>query len=252
MMETLLEVYASERWGRAYGYRDAIYAGGWHRGQDIRKQVESGAYSISHDVLALSDGEVVHVQRHTKVGLTIVIQTKRKGGTGVYESHSHLADASVRVGDKAKAGDRLARTALAHENPGTSWGGPHDHIVLSDHYDGAWNTARKVYDPRPIIREALVVPATGGGTVPIPEPIPTTRKKANMLIVHIPDNPKTGGRNDYYVISENGIVVRFTGEGAARKIEAQIGAESAPVGQSFVDQIAERFKTLAVEIANLD
>lgn len=165
-METLAEVYGDDRWGRAYGYKDPIYSGGWHRGQDIRKQVPSGAYSISHDVLALTSGTIVQVTRKTKIGLTIVID--RGAGPARYEFHSHLRNAKVKIGDRVKPGQKIAETALAHENPGTSWGGPHDHVVFSDYSDGSWNTARPVIDPRPIIREARKPPKpAGGGGTPI-------------------------------------------------------------------------------------
>lgn len=251
-METLAEVYGDDRWGRAYGYKDPIYSGGWHRGQDIRKQVPSGAYSISHDVLALNSGKVVNVTRKTKVGLTIVID--RGTGPARYEFHSHLRNAKVKVGDRVKPGQKLAETALAHENPGTSWGGPHDHVVFSDYSDASWNTNRTVIDPRPIIRGARKpvtppkpAPSTGGGKGDVPV---TTRKRndVSILIVKVVGSKPTR----YGLQSEVGIFRNFTGEAAARAYEQQIGGAAAPVGKSYFDAEVKRANdALSVTVTNL-
>lgn len=251
-METLAEVYADERWGRAYGFKDPIYSGGWHRGQDIRKQNPTKAYSISHDVLALTTGSVINVIRKTKIGLTVVID--RGTGPARYEFHSHLRNVKVRIGDRVKPGTKIAETALAHENPGTSWGGPHDHIVFSDYSDASWNTARSVIDPRPIIREARKpvtppkpAPSTGGGKgdVPVtPEP-PTTSKENVMYIVYIPNDPKTSKdpksrKNNYYILSADKIANVFTGDKAAGVIAVQLGGPAAEVSQAFIDNFCAR------------
>ena len=257
-METLAEVYGDDRWGRAYGYKDPIYSGGWHRGQDIRKQVPSGAYSISHDVLALTSGKVVNVSRKTKIGLTIVID--RGTGPARYEFHSHLKNAKVKIGDRVKPGQKLAETALAHENPGTSWGGPHDHIVFSDYSDASWNTRRAVIDPRPIIREARKpakptapskpAPAnTGGNKGEVPVVVERKRKDVSILLV----KEKNTNPTRYGLQSENGIFRTFTGEDLARAYEAQIGGPAGPVGKGYFDaEVRRAEQALKITVTNLD
>ena len=207
MTETLAQVYGSDRLGRVFGYRDKVYAGGWHRGLDVRKQVPSGAYSISHDVLAIFSGRVVAVVRKTKIGLTIVIDTGRK--VGRYESHSHLRNAQVSVGDYVSSGQRIAETDTNARTAGSSWAGPHDHIVFSNSSDAAWNTARAVFDPLPMIREVLATPA-GGTSKPVPKPTPTpTEEEDTMFIANIK------GGNFYLVL--NGKAAALGAGSEARK-----------------------------------
>jgi len=263
LTETLAQVYGDERWGRAYLYKDAIYATGYHRGQDIRKQNANKTASVSHNVLALNAGEVVYVGRKTKIGLTIVIETNRAIGTGRFESHSHLRNAQVKVGDTVKIGTYLADTDTNRSTAGTSWGGPHDHITFTDHLSGAWNTAYKTYDPRPIIKAARAYtppkppapkPSTGGnkGDVPVvPEPL--KKKETKMLICYIPKDPKTAGRNNYFIIGESGVVMRFTGDTAAKQFESQIGGQMAVVSQAFINELNKAHPgTVQVEVVNLD
>ncbi len=241
-METLQEVYADDRWGRIYGYKDPIYSGGWHRGQDIRKQVPSGAYSISHDVLALVGGKVVNVVRKTKIGLTVVIDTGKTGSTR-YEFHSHLRNVKVKVGDRVTPGYKIAETALAHENPGTSWGGPHDHIVFSAYSDASWNTNRTVSDPRPIIREARKpappkpAPSTGGGKGDVPVEVERKKNDVTILIYKV-DGTKPPM---YGLQSELGMFTSFSRESTARALEKQIGSPAAPCHMDYFNAEVKRY-----------
>lgn len=170
----MAQVYADERWGRPFGFLDPIYATGWHRGQDIRKQNAAKTASVSHEVLALADGKVHSIVRMTKIGNTVVIDTGRAKGR--FEFHSHLMNIKVKMGQPIKRGQSLAWTATTKAVGGTSWGGPHDHIVISDYADGSWQTGRKVYDPRPFIRLARIQGAATGTPTPTKPVVPTTPK----------------------------------------------------------------------------
>jgi len=156
----LLEAYGDDRLGRPYKYwdRDVYTMKGYHRAQDIRKQNERKTASVVSDVVSLSAGKVVYIGRPNELlELTIVVDTGRRG-RGRYESHSHNAEPVVKKGQKVAAGERLARNADSDEKPGTAWGGPHDHLVISNYIDGAWKN-RPEYDPLPFIREARAAAA---------------------------------------------------------------------------------------------
>lgn len=155
----LLEAYDDDRLGRPYKFWDRkVYTmKGYHRGQDIRKQNERKTASVVTDVVSLSAGKVVYIGRPNELlELTIVVDTGR--GRGRYEFHSHDAEPVVKKGQKVAAGEKLARNADEDENPGTAWGGPHDHLVISDYADGAWMN-RPEYDPLPFIKAARAAAA---------------------------------------------------------------------------------------------
>lgn len=214
--KNLVECYASERWGRAYGYKDPIYAGGWHRGQDIRKQNSTRAYSVSHDSITICGGKVVYVGRpNGKIELTIVIDTGRSKGR--YEFHSHQAGAVVKVGDRVAAGEKIARTALSHEKPGTSWGGPHDHVVFSNYSDGSWNTSRPVVDPRPIIR-AQVAAAQEALKPPAPKPAPASKPEPAVPVTPAPAPTQEEGDMVVYVRPDGTKEVYELIEGKKRRV----------------------------------
>jgi hypothetical protein len=165
----LLEAYSDDRLGRPYKFwdRDVYTMKGYHRGQDVRKQNERKTASVVSDVVSLSAGKVVYVGRpNDLLELTIVVDTGRPKGR--YESHSHNAGQVIRKGQQVAAGEKLARNADDDENPGTAWGGPHDHLVISDYIDGAWMN-RPEYDPLPFIeaarKAAAAVIARKPGTV---------------------------------------------------------------------------------------
>ena len=171
--KALLEAYdPATRWGRPFGYVDwSVYSLGYHRGQDIRKLHPSGRYSVPTDVVSLSGGRVVRYYTGRVTGREIVIDTGRPKGR--YEIHCHTIKRAV-LWRRLQPGERAARNATAGEKPGTGWGGPHDHFVISDYPDAAHNVTRPVYDPRPFILEAL----TAAAAVDPPRPLPT------------PDTPK--------------------------------------------------------------
>lgn len=162
---SVLTAYADDRIGYRYGVRDPAYSKGYHRGQDVR--LVRGGGSVVTDVVAIDAGRVVYVGRpNTLLGLTVVIDTGRVRGR--YESHSHLADVSVTVGQQLASGDRLARNAQMWEAPGFITG-VHDHITITDHMGGAWETWRNEYDPLPFIRLARIRAASLTPT-PFPDP----------------------------------------------------------------------------------
>jgi len=76
----------------------------------------------------------------------------------------------------------------------------------------------------------------GGGSEPLPTP--SKKRTPDMLLAHIPNKAGTG-RHEYLIFGPQGAVMRFTGETAARAFEKQIGAVSAPVGQSFFNDLLE-------------
>ena len=147
-----LDTYAPDRIGYRYGVPDSAYSKGYHRGQDVRKLNENGTASVVTDVEAVDDGTVVYVGRpNSLLAWTVVLDTGRKEGR--YESHSHLADISVSVGQAVKSGDRLARNAKMTEDHGFI-DGVHDHITITDAPTGAWATYQPEYDPLPYIQAA--------------------------------------------------------------------------------------------------
>lgn len=160
-VDAFRRAYADDRIGRAWGFRSSDYAGGRHRGLDVREVHESGGCSIVTDVVAISDGVVDYVGRpNSLLGPTVRIR-RADGG---YEFHSHTVPA-VTVGTRTTPGTVLGRNAALNERPGQI-SGVHDHIVFSDHADGAWNTSRETYDPLPFIRNAAAGLA-GTGSRPL-------------------------------------------------------------------------------------
>lgn len=144
--------YAPDRIGYRYGTPDRAYSKGYHRGQDVRKLNEAGTASVVTDVEAVDDGVVVYVGRpNGLLAWTVVIDTGRARGR--YESHSHMADISVGVGQRVSSGDRLGRNASMREDHGFI-DGVHDHVTITDRFDGAWVTWRDEYDPLPFMEAA--------------------------------------------------------------------------------------------------
>lgn len=151
--------YAPDRIGYRYHVPDTAYEKGYHRGQDVRERGRRG--SIITDVDAIDDGRVVYVGRpNDLLGLTVVIDTGREQGR--YESHSHMAGVVVSVGQQVQSGQRLGRNAAMDENPGMV-DGVHDHITITDAYNGAWMTWMDECDPLPFI-QAAYARAIGGST----------------------------------------------------------------------------------------
>lgn len=147
-----LDTYAPDRIGYRYGTPDSAYSKGYHRGQDVRKLNEAGTASVVTDVEAIDDGVVVYVGRpNGLLARTVVIDTGRS--VGRYESHSHMADISVGVGQRVSSGDRLGRNASMGEDHGFI-DGVHDHVTITDRFDGAWATWLGEYDPLPYMEAA--------------------------------------------------------------------------------------------------
>lgn len=147
-----LDTYAPDRIGYRYGTPDSAYSKGYHRGQDVRKLNEAGTASVVTDVEAIDDGVVVYVGRpNGLLARTVVIDTGRARGR--YESHSHMADISVGVGQRVSSGDRLGRNASMDEDHGFI-DGVHDHVTITDRFDGAWATWLGEYDPLPYMEAA--------------------------------------------------------------------------------------------------
>lgn len=162
--------YAPDRIGYRYGTPDSAYSKGYHRGQDVRLRGPYG--SLVTQVDAIDDGVVVYVGRpNGLLAWTVVIDTGRARGR--YESHSHMADISVGVGQRVSSGDRLGRNASMDEDHGFI-DGVHDHVTITDRFDGAWVTWLNEYDPLPFMQAAYARAtqgdaATGGSTPFDPE-----------------------------------------------------------------------------------
>lgn len=155
-----LDTYAPDRIGYRYGTPDSAYSKGYHRGQDVRKLNEAGTASVVTDVEAIDDGVVVYVGRpNGLLAWTVVIDTGRAKGR--YESHSHMADISVGVGQRVSSGDRLGRNASMGEDHGFI-DGVHDHVTITDRFDGAWVTWLDEYDPLPFMQAAYARATQGG------------------------------------------------------------------------------------------
>lgn len=179
--KAMREAYASDRMGRPYGYRSSVYTNGYHRGQDVRKLNPTGTASVVTDVVSLSPGVVADIRRpNDLLGVVVTIDTGRVKGR--YEHHGHMV-ASVIEGERVSVGERLGRNAAFNENPGSGWTAPHDHFVISDYIDGAWNTSRPTYDPMTFIRSALAAPAGAAAY---------KHKKVTLAYVNLRKSPKTG------------------------------------------------------------
>lgn len=167
--ENYTEFWGTDNWGRPYGYLDRIYAGGWHRGHDLL-----GAEWGKRPVPILRSGKVVYSAKapYGKLGHVVVIRTEN----GDYDSYCHVVLLrKIKIGDKLVEGDETAiRLARWGETTGTSWTGPHLHLVRSRMLDAAWNTYRSVQDPRPVIRTQLAQAAVDDKPKPLPPaPKPT-------------------------------------------------------------------------------
>lgn len=150
--------YAPDRIGYRYGTPDSAYSKGYHRGQDVRLRGPYG--SLVTQVDAIDDGVVVYVGRpNGLLAWTVVIDTGRAKGR--YESHSHMADISVGVGQRVSSGDRLGRNAKMSEDRGFI-DGVHDHVTITDYPGGAWETWRGEYDPLPFMQAAYARATRGG------------------------------------------------------------------------------------------
>lgn len=178
--ENYTEFWGTDNWGRPYGYLDRIYAGGWHRGHDLL-----GAEWGKRPVPILRSGKVVYSAKapYGKLGHVVVIRTEN----GDYDSYCHVVLLrKIKIGDKLVEGDETAiRLARWGETTGTSWTGPHLHLVRSRMLDAAWNTYRSVQDPRPVIRTQLAQAAVDDKPKPLPPapkptPAPEPEEEDNM------------------------------------------------------------------------
>lgn len=147
-----LDTYAPDRIGYRYGVPDSAYTKGYHRGQDVRKLNADETASVVTDVDTIDGGTIAYVGiPNNLLRRTVVIDTGRARGR--YESHSHLADINVSVGQRVASGQRIARNAAMNEGPGLVTA-PHDHVTITDYLGGAWETWRGEYDPLPFMQAA--------------------------------------------------------------------------------------------------
>lgn len=105
--------FISSTWGRPREYR-----GGWHEGLDFPTPVGS-------PVLAAADGEVVHVDNvdNSFAGRHVVIHH----GGGMHTRYLHNTTNLVKVGDKVRRGQEIAKAGTT----GTSGtGAPHVHFDM--------------------------------------------------------------------------------------------------------------------------
>ena len=182
--------YAPDRIGYRYGTPDSAYSKGYHRGQDVRLRGPYG--SLVTQVDAIDDGVVVYVGRpNGLLAWTVVIDTGRARGR--YESHSHMADISVGVGQRVSSGDRLGRNASMREDRGFI-DGSHDHVTITDYPGGAWETWRDEYDPLPFMQAAYARATQGGaaaGGGAKTNPVRQSEEDNTMLMLRIKTNTGT-------------------------------------------------------------
>lgn len=150
-MSDFTDFYSLFTKGRAFGYLDDVYAGGWHRGQDVPGAVP-GASWLGKEVPLLLPGRLVYRGQQAKLGGVSVYQAS----DGEYWGYSHTRNL-------AGGGFRLSSWDDPAQWRGSSWGGPHLHLVRSKFMDASWNTRREVLDPRPIIVQRLREETTGSG-----------------------------------------------------------------------------------------
>lgn len=192
--------YAPDRIGYRYGTPDRAYSKGYHRGQDVRKLNETGTASVVTDVEAIDDGTVVYVGRpNDLLARTVVIDTGRSRGR--YESHSHMADISVGVGQRVSSGDPLGRNASMGEDRGFI-DGVHDHVTITDRLDGAWVPWVNEYDPLPFMQAAYARANTSHPTNPVRQ----SEEDNIMLMIKL-----KGARADHLVAVGEGIFRHFIG-----------------------------------------
>lgn len=98
------------------GYRESgpLWASGYHTGVDY-------AIPTGTPVMAASSGAVEAVKESGPYGLQIVVKHQE----GLYTQYAHLSSASVEIGQKVKAGQRIALSG----NTGNSTG-PHLHFEV--------------------------------------------------------------------------------------------------------------------------
>lgn len=143
--------------GRAFAFRDPVYAGGWHRGQDIPGAVIGASWG-GKNVPLLRPGTLYYRGYKTKIGYVWVYKVGDE-----FDTYCHTM----------ATGSKTFRLAWWGEKTGSSWGGPHLHFVRSKTWDAAWNTNRAVMDPRPIIQNYLANASVSKPPVvvkPKPEP----------------------------------------------------------------------------------
>ena len=149
--------------GREYGFRSDDYAGGRHRGQDIPGAVDGHEW-IGKKIPILRPGRLIHTTQKTKLGGVYVYAVE----DGEYDIYCHT--------HPFLDGIRLSNWSDALKWRGTSYRGPHLHLVRSRFADAGWNDSRPTLDPRVIIRARLraltETPTSGGKPTPGPTPIP--------------------------------------------------------------------------------
>jgi hypothetical protein len=203
--------------GREYGYRDAVYAGGWHRGQDVPGAVKELPW-LGKNIPLLRPGKLYYRGYKTKIGYVWVYNVGDE-----YDAYCHVMATSATA----------FRLATWGEKTGSSWGGPHLHLVRSKYWDAAWNTNRAVLDPRPVIKSRLAEtskPAGGGAT---PVPVPTTLEEDDMIL----EFTKPVKSNNVYAIHEDGSVRHLTAaEWKIRKASAKAMGRKLPYSVGVVTE----------------
>lgn len=136
--------------GREFGYKDSVYAGGWHRGQDIPGSVKAMPWG-GKNIPILRPGKLYYRGYKTKIGYVWVYKVGDE-----FDAYCHTM----------ATGATTFRLATWGEKTGSSWGGPHLHLVRSKYWDAAWNTNRAVMDPRPVIKNRIAEMSRPASTKP--------------------------------------------------------------------------------------
>jgi hypothetical protein len=160
-----------------YGTRNAIYAEGYHRGEDVANNGDVEFVPVLRPGVIVASGTGLTLADR-KIGPWVAVKPDTTyRDRPEYDIYCHMyGPAMLRTG-RVQAGDILTRTAGVDDVHGSSWGGPHLHFVVAEHPTGAYDTNILDYNPNPIIDAALAgafTAAPTGTPLPTPEGPPMT------------------------------------------------------------------------------
>lgn len=108
-------VYSVLRGGTYFGGRD--FGWGAHKGVDITSQIGTPIYAIG-------TGEVIYAGKKWERGKLITIEHSF-AGKKIYSNYAHLSEVLVKVGDKVKTSDLIAKMGTSGNSTG-----PHLHFQI--------------------------------------------------------------------------------------------------------------------------
>ena len=168
-----------------------LYSKGYHRGEDIANN------TFVANVPALRSGVIVDAGRSSVIGYWVAI--KPDNAPNRRDIYCHMYQPTAKKSGRVKAGEIIGRTAGHGENPGSGWGGPHLHFVISTGSYGGFNTRMPDYDPRPVIKAELAAANKPATSKPAPAPASSSSKTRRTIsgssgTINSRLNPFTGSR----------------------------------------------------------